>query len=64
MYKIYVNGRPSKANQVFFSYDDARNFARKLIRKRKDYLPMQHGLTNKYLNPCLQDWGFEIRSFA
>lgn len=62
MYKIYVNGRLSKANQVFFSYDDARNFARKLIRKRKDYFPVVHGLKNKVMNPALSDYGYSIRA--
>lgn len=61
MYRIFLHGRLTFKGESFWTYDEARNFARKVIRKRKDYFPVVHGLKNKIMNPALSDYGYSIR---
>lgn len=58
MYLIYKNGKRTFKNFTFASYDSARVFIRKLLRKRDPWFSRTLAL---YSNPNLSTFGYSIR---
>lgn len=57
MFVIYKDGRRTFIRNTFASYDAARVFIRKLIRKREPWL----SLTSPHYNPALGVLGYSVK---
>ena len=63
MYVIYRNNRKFN-NKVFDSYEKARSYARKWIRKNLGYVADGVSSDRIYQNPSFHFWGFSINKKA
>jgi hypothetical protein len=61
MFIVFKNSRPA-GNKKFLTYDDARNYARKLIRKNtmwaSKFRTIYYG---EQSNPALSDFGYSVK---
>lgn len=64
MYKIIFKGKRYNS-KTFLTYDQARNYIRKLLRKKKfSLLVPPHVRSLKWRTPAISDFGFSVKKVA